>query len=216
MQRCSWKASAVEEYRPTRSRRTGRAVRIAALVVLAVGSTTALVSKHAAARPSLVSDPPRIIPWHQIGNVGLGMSRARIESLYGTPSYDGPEGLQFKVPGGILAVNLAGPRDKVGQRLRGNVVGIWTTSRRYRTRGGLGVGSRIPFAPCRGPANKRCVRVWRGFRLGTDPATGTPSWWLNTTYRGRPVTAVLYVGKGVVSQVSILRGRLRPDPIRGS
>src|ERR1051326_3472993 len=29
------------------------------------------------------ADPPRIVPWQVIGNVGLGISRARVERMYG-------------------------------------------------------------------------------------------------------------------------------------
>ena len=30
-------------------------------------------------------DPPRIVPWHEIGNIGLGMSHARVERMSGRP-----------------------------------------------------------------------------------------------------------------------------------
>jgi hypothetical protein len=149
----------------------------------------------------VVEDPPRIVLWHLIGRAGLGMSRAQVERVYGRPYYDGPEPAQYTVPGGVLFVGY----------IRGKVAYVATSSRRYRTRTGLGVGTRIPFRGGR----------WHGFRLGRDAGTSVPMWWRYASYRGRPVTAFMDAtgkgpapyrisGTGTVFEIGFEDGRMAP------
>ena len=57
-----------------------------------------LVACGCSSRPATAPQPgdaPRIVPWHVIGNIGLGMSRVRVEGVYGrgapaTPLRDAP------------------------------------------------------------------------------------------------------------------------------
>jgi hypothetical protein len=65
-----------------------------ALATTALACTIAVPSSSPAAAPR-TADSPRIVPWHLIGNIGLGMSRARVERAYGrgtpaTPLRDAP------------------------------------------------------------------------------------------------------------------------------
>lgn len=143
----------------------------------------ALVATSAA---SATSDPARIVPWHQIGNIGLGMSKERVEYGYGPADRYG----QYAVPGGWLMVNY----DTRG------VSGIATNSRRYRTASGLGVGTRIPLGPCHKTATSSCERRWNGFVYYPSFAH---SWRLDVRRGKRMVTVQLPVARGVVTQVSI-------------
>jgi hypothetical protein len=149
----------------------------------------------------IVADPPRIVLWHLIGRAGLRMSRVELERTYGPPYYVGPEPPQYEVPGGVLFVSY----------IQGKVVSVATNSRRYRTRTGLGVGTRIPFRP----------GSWHGFRLGRDSRTGVRVWWRYATYQGRPVTAYMDAtgkgpapyrasGTGVVFEIGFYDGRMPP------
>jgi hypothetical protein len=136
-------------------------------------------------------DPPRIIPWRIIGNVAIGMSRTRVEYVYGhgTPDPIFVGGEIFRVPGGLL---------KVAYDSHDLVNRIETTSPRYHTRDGIGVGMRIPLGPCR-RVKSRCEYRWRGFTYsGKEPCCG---WFLAigkktyvwlATHRGRIVSVLIY------------------------
>jgi hypothetical protein len=167
---------------------------IASLVVVGIASGS----------PS-VSDPPRIVLWHLIGSAGLRMSRPVVERVYGRPYYPGPEEPQYKVRGGVLFIGYGKPCNSTG--CHGKVADVSTNAVRYRSRTGLGVGSRIPFPPCAG-SNGRCVRLWHGFRLGRDPGTGVPVWWRWATYAGRPVTAYLDVTGAGDAPYRVVSGRV--------
>jgi hypothetical protein len=76
-----------------------------------------------ARRQPHAADPPRIVPWHLIGNIGLGMSRARVERMYGrgtvaTPLRDAPAWVyrgrgairvEYDLNGDVAAVETASP-----------------------------------------------------------------------------------------------------------
>ena len=73
-------------------------VATAALVLVA-----ALAATPSAAAPH-AGDPPRIVPWHLIGNVGFGMTHERVERMYGR------------------AINGNPPRDTIVWQYRGRGV----------------------------------------------------------------------------------------------
>lgn len=81
-------------------------------------------------------EPRTIVLGRSIGAAELGMSRARIGDLYGEPLRSAPAVETFAVEGGTLTVTYGGDR----------VRGLATTSARYRTATGLGVGAKAPSA----------------------------------------------------------------------
>jgi len=85
------------------------------------------------------SDSPQIVLDQSIGGVALGMTRAQVEALYGTPDSTlqitlrgGGTGLlaRYTLHGGVLLVEYADDR----------VVSVETTSPFYKTQGGVGPG----------------------------------------------------------------------------
>jgi hypothetical protein len=94
------------------------------------------------------SDPPVLVPWDRIGDIGLGDPKERVLREYGTQ----PE-LGYRLHGGVVRVEFA----------RGRVTSIWFSTRYYRTESGFGVGSRIPLGPCHHVRASRCERRWHGF-----------------------------------------------------
>jgi hypothetical protein len=116
-----------------RSRLT--AIVLVSTVTLAPASVAA--SGRGAATAPHAADPPRIVPWHLIGNIGLGMSRARVERMYGrgtvaTPLRDAPAWV-YRGHGAI----------RVEYDLSGDVAAVETTSPAYATRSGIHVDSRF-------------------------------------------------------------------------
>jgi hypothetical protein len=122
------------------------------------------------------TDAPRIVPWHQIGDIWIGMSRRELVSEYGRGK---PLMASYPDAGAVypmLTVEFTG----------GSVTTIRTYSRRYRAPDGFGVGSRIPLHPCPNNAAEYC---WNGFVLD-----GHEQWWSKTViWSGRKFTAFIYV-----------------------
>jgi hypothetical protein len=124
-----------------------------AFAMAASGSSSSAAS-HAA-------DPPRIVPWRLVGNIGLGMSRARVERLYGrgavaTPLRDAPAWV-YRGRGAI----------RVEYDLEGDVAAVETTSPAYASRSGIHVGPRLPPRLC-GLVKYRCKHGWHGFTYESD------------------------------------------------
>jgi hypothetical protein len=116
-----------------------------------------------AAAAHRTADPPRIVPWHLIGNIGLGMSRARVERSYGRGTVESPPTTnalvwRYRGRGGI----------RVEYDLGGHVAMVGTSSPAYSTRSGVQVGEAIPRGRCHrvhGP----CEYRWRGLTLEDAP-----------------------------------------------
>ena len=134
------------------------------LILLAAACSSGAASDPAAThsgatRPA--SDPPLLIPWSRIGDISLGQPQARVEREYGSPGHGFhlvvriTNGLQgyYRLHGGEVAVEFRG----------GRVERIDFGVRYYRTKGGFGVGSRIPFGPCVRTFTHRCGHRWHGF-----------------------------------------------------
>jgi opacity protein-like surface antigen len=154
------------------------------LLAVAVLTVLALAAAAGAA-----TDPPRLILSHQIGNVGIGMSRARVIYTYGNGRTAPGDIHVFRVSGGILVVSF----------YRGHVNFVGTTSGRYRTADGLGVGSTIPFGSCHGNGTS-CVHRWNGFTFSPRKSF----WFRPFDYGGRRVLACLYVTRGTVTTLALL------------
>jgi hypothetical protein len=130
-------------------------------------------------------DPPRIVPWKKIGNVGLGMTRAAVEARYGPTK--GVSSLYF-VDGGRLGVSYDD----------GRVSSIATDSKRYRTPTGIHVGMKVPLGVCH-RVNNTCEYTWRGFTL--DGRVG----WRRVSHLDckRDSIATLFLRKGTITLISL-------------
>ncbi len=107
------------------------------------------------------SDPPVLVPWHKIGDIALGESKAHVEREYGS------EGHGYHVLDRVSGI-IQGYYRLHGSRVYvtfedGRVNELDFTTRYYRTKSGFGVGSIIPFGPCHRTATSRCEHRWHGF-----------------------------------------------------
>ena len=137
--------------------------------------------------PVGASDPPRIVPWSKIGDVGLGMVETRVAYEYGDPSAGG-NGYAFgfyRVPGGGLSVIF---RD-------GRVQDVSTYSPRYLTPSGVHVGSAIPLGHLIGGHYH-----WNGFVFNPENQTG--GIWMRYWRAGaKKYLAKLYTGPAIGSNI---------------
>ena len=112
-------------------------------------------------RGTRVSDRPLIVPWSRVGDIWLGEPKKRVEGEYGPPGH----GYHVLVANqGIIQGYYRLHGDDVYVEFQeGRVNEIGFSTRYYRTKGGFGVGSRIPFGPCYHVATNRCEHRWHGF-----------------------------------------------------
>ncbi len=110
--------------------------------VLAVLLVAGALAGAALARSA---DSTTIVPWHQIGDAGLNMSRAAVVARYG--SFKGELGVFKSSAGGELDVTLA----------RNVVINLSEDSPRYRTPDGIKVGIKTPT-----------TTHWKGFTFRKD------------------------------------------------
>lgn len=110
--------------------------------LLAVTVVAAALAGAAFARSA---DSTKIVPWHQIGDAGLNMTRAAVVTRYG--SFKGELGVFKSAQGGELDVTLA----------RNVVINLSEDSPRYRTPDGIKVGMKTPT-----------TAHWKGFTFNKD------------------------------------------------
>jgi hypothetical protein len=108
------------------------------VVVLAAGAFAGVALARSA-------DSTKIVPWHQIGDAGLNMSRAALVARYG--SFKGELGVFKAAQGGELDVTLA----------RNVAINLSEDSPRYRTPDGIKVGIKTP-----------ATAHWKGFTFRKD------------------------------------------------
>jgi hypothetical protein len=128
------------------------------------------------------ADPPILVPWHRIGDIALGASREPVLGEYGPE----PE-LGYRLHGGSVQVDFDGDR----------VVAIRFSTRYYRTKSGLGVGSKIPLGRCHRTRSSRCEHRWHGF-----------VW--NAWVREKPCSCWVKVGRGPRSLPATVKNFLKP------
>jgi hypothetical protein len=117
------------------------------MFLAASGAAAACVAGSAA-----TNDPPRIVEWHQVGDIGLGMTRAHVEAEYGRQPAQ-LDAVNYELHGGSVFVAYDAGRVQM--------ISVDTT-RYYRAADGFGIGFRIPVGPCRRSAGEFC-HFWRGF-----------------------------------------------------
>jgi hypothetical protein len=137
--------------------RASAVVMVALIAALAAGCSSCTKHGHAAAK----SNPPLLELTGRVGNITLGEPKTKVESEYGT------EGNGFHVTfrnTGSIAGYYRLHRGRVLVVFDGGRVSeLDVRTPYYRTKGGVGVGSRIPLGPCRKTATKPCEHRWHGF-----------------------------------------------------
>lgn len=145
------------------------------------------------------ADPPRIVPWHEIGNIGLGMSHARVERMYGRAINGNPprETIDWEYRGrGVITVDYDA---------NGHVEDLSTASPAYSTPSGIHVGMRIPLGPCHRVAG-HCEHRWHGFTYTNAGGKQFGEWDRVATFGRGPIRVFvqLFVGGGsTVSEISL-------------
>jgi len=122
------------------------------------------------------SDPPVLVPWDRIGDIGLGGSKDHVLREYGKQP-----ALGYRLHDGVVQVGFD----------RGRVTSLWFSTGYYRTKTGLGVGSRIPMGPCHRTRTRRCERRWHGFVWNEDVREKPCGCWtkVGRSPQSLPVTA---------------------------
>src|SRR3954464_4530443 len=87
------------------------------------------------------ADPPVLVPWHKIGDIGLGDPKERVLREYGSE----PE-LGYRLHASRVYIEFDAVR----------VSAIRFSTPYYRTKSGFGVGSRIPLGACHHTTTSRC------------------------------------------------------------
>jgi hypothetical protein len=132
------------------------------LAVLLAGCGTSSTSpsvRHL--KTAAQGDPPVLVPWSRIGNIALGEPKAQVEREYGSVGrgfhvvqrYGKDVEGYYSLHGSRVVVNFYG--DRVGE--------LTFSTPYYRTRGGFGVGSKIPLGPCHKMSAWKCEHRWHGF-----------------------------------------------------
>jgi len=157
------------------------------------------MSVGSAGAETSASDPPRIVPWHEIGNIGLGMSHQRVERMYGKAVNGSPPRgtIIWRYRGrGVISVDY-GPH--------GNVDGVYTESPEYATRSGIRVGMHIPLGPCHRAAGK-CHYRWSGVTLRSSGGRHHLEWDRTATFGRGPVRVFVQLmlgDDGAVREISL-------------
>jgi len=163
-----------------------------ALVLLAFVAGSAAASRSA-------TDPPRIVPWHQIGNIGLGMSHRRVERMYGRAINGNPphNTIIWRYRGrGVIEVDYDA---------NGHVDALDTESPAYTTRSGIHVGMRIPLGACHRVAGS-CRYRWHGFTFNDTGGRQLLEWDRIATFGQGPVRVdvqLLLGDNGAVDEISL-------------
>jgi hypothetical protein len=132
-------------------------VMVAAVATLAAGCSSGTRHDHVATS----SDPPLLELTGRVGDITLGEPKTTVESEYGT------EGNGFHV-----TYRNAGAISGYYRLHHGRVLVVFDGERvseldlrtpYYRTKDGVGIGSRIPLGPCSKTATKPCEHRWHGF-----------------------------------------------------
>jgi hypothetical protein len=124
------------------------------------GAASAAAAAHSRATRS-TSDPPLLVPWRRVGDIWLGEPQARVEREYGSPGHG--YHVQTRITNGLQGYYVLHGSDVAVKFRGGRVERLDFGVRYYRTKGGFGVGSRIPFGPCIRTFTRRCGHRWHGF-----------------------------------------------------
>jgi hypothetical protein len=184
-----------------------RAARWLSALALVAAIVAAGSSSWAAPRPRAGRFSPTITPWHAIGGVSIGTTRAAVVKRYG------PGVAHRRAPyrSGVFRYQEPGGWFDIGYDNTWHVQFLDTTSAYFRTPDGIGgVGSHIPLGSCI-RVNGRCQYHWRFFNWGgVGPSTG--GWLGSTQYGSVRLLVGMTVVNGQVSGFGILDNPPRPTP----
>jgi len=130
------------------------------VLALAAAASGGCASRSVHTGAAHQSDRLLLVPWSRIGDIALGESRTRVEREYGSVGH-GYHVLQRY--GDTVQGYYRLHRSRVIVTFYGGRVGeLDFETPHYRTKGGFGVGSRIPLGLCHGTATDPCEHRWRG------------------------------------------------------
>ena len=139
-----------------------------------------------------------LIPWHRIGDLILGESKASVEREYG------PAGHGYHVlihNQGIVQGYYRLHNSRVYVTFwDGRVNDLDFTTRYYRTTNGFGIGSTIPLGPCYRTATNLCEHRWHGFVWNAWKKETSCHCWFKATKPLKPASAI-FIRNGRVSQI---------------
>jgi hypothetical protein len=166
-------------------------VLVALVAAVAAGCSTATTRTHVAAK----SDPPLLELTGRVGDIRLGEPKTTVESEYGTEgngfhvTYRNAGAISgyYRLHHGRVLVGFDGER----------VSELDVRTPYYRTKDGVGIGSRIPLGPCRKTATKTCEHRWHGFL------------W-NAWVRETPCNCWVKVGRGAQSRPVTTKNFMKP------
>ena len=156
-------------------------------------SLTTLGVRVAFASSVGASDPPLLVPWNKIGDIALDASKTRVESEYGTA--DGGYHVTQRYMGTAEGYYLLHDTRVTVTFYGGRVGELDFTTPYYRTKGGFGVGSRIPLGPCHTTATNACEHRWHGFVYNVKLRENPCNCWVKVGVDARslPPTAANYL-----------------------
>jgi hypothetical protein len=137
------------------------------------------------------ADPPRIVEWHAVGGVGIGLPQSRIVARYGQGKH-GVRYNRYALHGGHLTVQY----DRSG-----HVNGITVEDTPYyKGPGGFAVGYRIPIGACH-KVGGACHYLWNGFtRIG-----GGGDWTRSLVWGGARIDVFITTVNGRVQMFAIAK-----------
>jgi hypothetical protein len=165
------------------------------VVLAAVAGLAGVATVASGFSAQRVSDPPLIVPWHQIGSVGIGESRTRVTYDYGRPQVAD----FYLLHGGRLEVAYANDR----------VTWLYLERTRFHeTPKGVGIGFRVPLGACH-LVKGVCVYRWNGFRY-RPYKNGLGTWERIAPYNGDRITVRLSTYRGVINNITLISSHFRP------
>ena len=160
-------------------------------LLLAAISAFLIASMLPSVSSAASSDPPLIIPWHQVGGIGIGLTRARVEYDYGRPHASWSFGRAYALHGGHVFVSY----DRSG-----HVNDIDVDTPYYKAASGFGVGYRMPLGICH-RNHGSCVYRWHGFTYDSSSS----NWYRYFVWSGARMQVLISVDHGIVQEFSIAK-----------
>jgi hypothetical protein len=170
-----------------------RLLTLALLLAVPATASAADDTHPTLAQAGAADDPPVLVPWKKIGDIGLGISKGRVQYQYGTMGHGFHYKQSWKGNSYCAGWCLQGYYVLHGGRVYitfygGRVGEISFSTPYYRTASDLGVGSTIPLGPCHRTASHVCEHRWNGFVYQGEGKY--PNTWIKRQPSGRGYTMI--------------------------